>query len=283
MNERNLSIKEAILGVVCAILSLLGAQLGASLGASVFIVLKIPEWIGYMGYGILYITFAYYFLGVVCNKVLHTTKEDCYIREVKIHSVWIISAITLPLAVSSVLLCIPGELMHNKMSAEALLRVIFIALFYSGAAGIVEEMVFRGIIMKVMEKRFGKIVAILVPSMIFGLLHATGGMSIVDILILFIAGTSVGVMFSLITYENGSIWASAIVHVLWNIIIVGDIFRIGVVDSSEAIYFYKLQKSSSFLTGGTFGIEASFVSVLGYILVSLLAAVLIRKKQLSNQ
>lgn len=283
MNERSLSIKETILGVICAILSLLGAQVGASLGASVFIVLKLPEWIGYMVYGILYITFAYCLLGVVCKNVLHTTKEDCYIRKVKIHSVWIVGAVVLPLAVSSILVCVPGELMHNKMNAEALLRVIFIALFYSGAAGIVEEMVFRGIIMKVMEKRFGKLVAILVPSMIFGLLHATGGMSIVDILILFIAGTSVGVMFSLITYENGSIWASVIVHVLWNIIIVGDIFRIGVGDSSEAIYFYKLQQSSSFLTGGTFGIEASFISVIGYILVSLLAVVLIRKKQLSNQ
>lgn len=36
-----------------------------------------------------------------------------------------------------------------------------------------------------------------------------------------IAGTMVGIMFSMIAIESGSVWNSGIVHSLWNIIIIG--------------------------------------------------------------
>lgn len=51
-------------------------------------------------------------------------------------------------------------------------------------------------------------------------------MNIISILLLLVAGTSVGIMFSLIVYESGSIWCSALVHGTWNIIMIGGILTI---------------------------------------------------------
>ena len=47
-------------------------------------------------------------------------------------------------------------------------------LFYGLAAGTVEEMVFRGLIMGILERRFGIKAAVIAPSVLFGALHIIG-------------------------------------------------------------------------------------------------------------
>ena len=78
------------------------------------------------------------------------------------------------------------------------------------AAGFVEEMVFRGVILNALKKRWNIKVAVIVPSMLFGIVHVLGqDFSIGSCLLVIIAGTMVGVMFSMIAIESGSIWNSA--------------------------------------------------------------------------
>lgn len=43
-------------------------------------------------------------------------------------------------------------------------------------------------------------------------------------LLVALAGTLSGIMFSLIAVKSGSVWNSGIVHAIWNIIIVGGSF-----------------------------------------------------------
>lgn len=45
--------------------------------------------------------------------------------------------------------------------------------------------------------------------------------SVLSCTLVIIAGTMVGIMFSLIALESKSIWNSGIVHAIWNIIIIG--------------------------------------------------------------
>lgn len=82
-----------------------------------------------------------------------------------------------------------------------------------------------------------------------------------------VAGTMVGVMFSLITFATKSIWNSAIVHAIWNIIIIGGILWTGTEFDEYSLYSYVLDSKSFLLTGGAFGIESSVVAVVGYIIV----------------
>ena len=90
------------------------------------------------------------------------------------------------------------------------------------AAGFVEEMVFRGVILNALKKRWNVKVAVIVPSMLFGIVHVLGqDFSIGSCLLVIIAGTMVGVMFSMIAIESGSVWNSGIVHAIWNVVISG--------------------------------------------------------------
>jgi membrane protease YdiL (CAAX protease family) len=194
--------------------------------------------------------------------------------------IWLIIAILLPVTVSAVLLCTSGEFVNNNVSTSQAGNIIINAIFVSGlASGVVEEMVFRGMIMKALEKRWGKIVAIILPSVIFALIHVIGrDLKIIDILILLVAGTSVGIMFSLIVYESGSVWPGALVHGTWNAIMIGKILDISVSYHDDAIFSYKLSSKSLFFTGGGFGVESSLAAILGYIVVLAITLFLMKRK-----
>ncbi len=138
-----------------------------------------------------------------------------------------------------------------------------------------EEVLFRGYIMKLLENRWNKAVAIFVPSLIFGLIHLPNISSIetLDVILLSVAGTSVGVMFSLITYSSRNVWSAALVHAVWNIFIIGRFIKISanIKETSNPLLRYRIENESFFWTGGNFGIEASLPATLCYISVIFIA------------
>ncbi|MBU5426756.1 CPBP family intramembrane metalloprotease [Tissierella pigra] len=282
--ENKVSIKEVMIAML-SILILIVSQIVANLIGSIAYVTAIPDWIGNIIFGIVYVLLTYFLLRILCTKFLKSFLENYGMGRPKLKLVWLISAVLLPSIVSVALLCMPGELISNSVSLSKGTNIITAALFYYGiGAGVVEEMVFRGIVMHTLERRWNKVVAILIPSMAFGLLHLIGReMNFVSILLLFVAGTSVGIMFSLITYESGSVWYSAIIHGIWNCIMIGGVLNIGPTYDSEAIFSYVLKSKSIIITGGDFGIEASIVSIVGYILFSLLAFYLWKRNQCTSK
>ena len=148
-------------------------------------------------------------------------------------------------------------------------------------AGVCEEFVFRGLIMRTLERCWNSVVAVLVPSVVFGFMHAFNkDLGLVDFLLLMVAGTSVGIMFSLIALQSGTIWSGAAVHAIWDAIIGQLIFITETADSGTVtnyLYKYELLSKNIWLTGGRFGVESALPAVVGYILVSLMALALIRK------
>lgn len=91
------------------------------------------------------------------------------------------------------------------------------------------------------------------------------------------AGTAVGIMFSMIELESGSIWNSGIVHALWNIIIIGGVLGIGEKADKYSLITYVLKTDNFALTGGEFGIESSVIAVSAYLVVSLITLFMLRK------
>lgn len=171
-----------------------------------------------------------------------------------------------------------GLLTRNYFNNQDVITTIVKAIFYYGlSAGIVEELVFRSVLMTALEKRFNKMIAVVIPSMLFGIGHVIGrDLSPLSIIYLFIAGTSVGIMFSLVVYASKTIWSSIFIHTLWNICMAGNILKISHYKESTALYTYLLKSDSFLITGGDFGIEASLTAVIGYWLVCLIALLKIR-------
>lgn len=260
---------KTFVAIILSIIILIVSQIISELLASGLILIKIPEYICNIVASILYIIISYNLLKILCKKYLKCSLKEYSIPKFKINLQWIIIGLILPLSIIGIYLLLPGTFVSSSMNLTKKLNILTTGIFFSGiSAGIVEEMVFRGIIMNALDKRYGNKVAILVPSLLFGIVHILGmNFDISSSLLVIVAGTMVGVMFSLIALEHNSIWNSAIVHILWNIVILGGVIDIGNSVSEYAIYNYLLDTKSFFITGGEFGIESSVVALIGYTIV----------------
>lgn len=276
-----MSSRKAIGGSFGAIIILVAAQILAQLAASLFVLIKVPAGICNILAGVLYVGFTFVLLKLFAEKLLTKKIEELGMPRFSIKPGWIAAAILLPALVKAIyLLFFSGEYVSSGMNDSQIFLSLSAGIVFTGiAAGFVEEMVFRGIILNLIKSRWNIKAAVLVPSVLFGFVHILGmGFSIVSCLMVLIAGTMVGIMFSMIAIESGSVWNSGIVHALWNIIISGGGLAISQSADEYSVMTYVLESKSFVLTGGEFGIEASIVSLLGYIVVTLIAICMIQKK-----
>ncbi len=140
-------------------------------------------------------------------------------------------------------------------------------------------MVFRGVIMSLIRERWNKEAAILVPSVLFASVHLIGmHVSAPSSILVVAGGTMVGRMVSMIAMESDSVWNSGIVHSIWNIIIIGGGLSISEKANEYSVMTYVLDSKSFAITGGEFGIEASVIALIGYIVITLIAYAMIKRR-----
>lgn len=274
-----------ILSIIFSIIILIIAQIIASVISSVFLIFNVPDFICNAFYGIIYAALGFYMIKLLCEKYLKEDMGNYCIPRFSVKWKWVIIAVLLPLLVSASYMFFSGSFEKNTFDTSQKLAILASGIFVIGlASGIVEEMVFRGIIMNIIAKKVNKTVAIVAPSLLFGLIHIINRrFDFVSYVLVIFAGTMVGVMFSLIALESKSVWNSAIVHAFWNIIIIGGILNIGTAFDEYSLYSYVLDTESFVWTGGEFGIEASVISVVGYCIVSIVAIIFIRKSNINDK
>lgn len=89
-------------------------------------------------------------------------------------------------------------------------------LVISLTAGLTEELAFRGALLETFRVAFphpwNVIAAVLVPSLIFGSLHAINR-------VYFLATTGAGIYFSILVLWSGDLWAAALAHFLYDLIV----------------------------------------------------------------
>lgn len=192
--------KHTIIAIVLSVLVMVAAQLVALLAGNGIIALGAQEAIGNVITAVLYPPLTLLGLKQLCNKILKHSLADFGISQCKIKPVWIFVAILMPALVVISFLFVPGHWENPAMNQSQLAKALTGAILFTGfAVGFVEEAVFRGVIMKVLEMRWNKWIAIIVPSVLFGVLHVIGTrMNLVSFFQLVIAGSVVGILFSLV-------------------------------------------------------------------------------------
>ena len=115
----------------------------------------------------------------------------------RLKPVWVLSAVLMPVLVLLISLAFGGHWEINRFDTATTLAMITGAVaFYGLATGIVEEMIFRGLVMGCLEERFGKKIAVIVPSVLFGALHIIGNrLDFVSTIQLLMRGSIVGYIF----------------------------------------------------------------------------------------
>ena len=128
-----------------------------------------------------------------------------------------------------------------------------------------EEVIFRGVLFRMIDERFNTVAALLVSGLVFGLMHILnpGATLWCSFAIAVEAGFLLGAAYKC----SGTLWLPIGIHWAWNFT-EGNIFGFNVSGGSEGVRLFVPEVSGpDILTGGNFGPEASILAVvLGLIL-----------------
>lgn len=117
------------------------------------------------------------------------------------------------------------------------LRVFRALMDFGIGAGIVEEMIFRGVLLKNAEERLGQLRAVGVTSAIFAFLHVTAVTGVADFIWRFLYSFILAVLLCRFKYQTGDLSASMAFHGVWNFIFMG-ILSLGTEESLTALVSY---------------------------------------------
>jgi len=99
---------------------------------------------------------------------------------------------------------------------EGSLWVLGIVFCVVIGAPLVEELLFRGLILRAFEKSFGPVVGIVVSTVIFTVLHVVGGATWDETFVLWASIGMVGLVLAIGTVKIGRLGPAIIAHVLFN-------------------------------------------------------------------
>lgn len=153
------------------------------------------------------------------------------------------------------------------------IKVFIIFIFQ----GLFEEILFRGYLMPMFSKVIGIKFTIILLSFLFTCIHLINpNLDIIGLANVFLAG----VTFSLIYYYTGNLWIVGAMHTLWNFIlgfIVGS--QISGIVTYHSVFFSIPVENKDLISGGVFGFEASIVTTIVELAISLFVIYLIKKEK----
>lgn len=148
---------------------------------------------------------------------------------------------------------------------------IMISFITASSAGIIEEFLFRGYLLKLFEEKWNIVAAVVITSILFAALHllTVNELQSKDIWLIIFAGCLVSSLFSLIVYKTGNVWNAVVVHIGWNFIMNPQMVRLippkG--ESHPSFLLLRFQSDKTWITGGAFGLEASIPALILYSLI----------------
>ncbi|GEP85088.1 CAAX amino terminal protease family protein [Staphylococcus piscifermentans] len=225
----------------------------------------------YVLHGITYLVVALLLFKLVANKVYKRKLAYFRITRFKFIKVCVLLGLLLPVAVMSFyLIFIPGHWVVTDLKSNQEYSAMLIEIFFLGGivAPIVEEMMFRGFLLKYIEKKTNIYVALGLTSVLFGVIHLVNGkLTGVSLIMLVAAGTAVGLMYGLAAYKFNTVWASIPLHMFWNM---SSVITVSDHNMEYGVFQYIIKSNNPFITGGVYGMDASGISIIGYIAVAVL-------------
>ena len=144
------------------------------------------------------------------------------------------------------------------------------ALLTAGiGAAVFEEVLFRGVIYRIVEEGLGTWAALLVSSLFFGGVHLVnpgaylwGAVAI---------AIEAGLLFGMLYNVTRSLWLCIGLHMGWNFT-QGTVWGVPVSGSAGDSFFVSLRSGPEWLTGGTWGAEGSLLAVVVCLVATLALA-----------
>lgn len=145
---------------------------------------------------------------------------------------------------------------EGRNPASYLLPAIALAL----SSGIFEELLFRGVLFRIVEEWLGSWISLVVSSLVFGLVHLMNPNA--TLMGAIFISAEAGILLAAAYMLTRRLWMSMGFHIAWNYTQSG-IFS-GTVSGSDADpgLIKPVIDGPALLTGGTFGVESSVIAFL---------------------
>lgn len=146
------------------------------------------------------------------------------------------------------------------------------------AAAFLEEIIFRGVLFRIVEKWFGVWIALILPSILFSVLHIFndnwgGWLPLVSVVLL-------GLMWSLIYIYTRNIWACALNHAMWNYtIVLTGLPLTGLQEWRDLAPIKSEFHGASWLSGGSAGPEVSVLSIVVVLTIVIIYVLRLKKTE----
>ena len=125
-------------------------------------------------------------------------------------------------------------------------------------SGVLEEVLIRGVIFRILEQWLGSWIALGISAVIFGLLHLLNpGATLLNAAAISIEA---GVLLAAAYMLTRRLWLCIGIHIAWNFT-QGGIFSVAVSGGSSKGLLQAKMLGPDWLTGGSFGVEASVVAL----------------------
>jgi uncharacterized protein len=133
-----------------------------------------------------------------------------------------------------------------------------------GIAAILEELTYRCLLFRVVERAWGTKVALAVQAVVFALVHLEnveqGGIR--DVVTMLISVTLVGLLWAAVFVLTRNLWAAAANHAAWNFtILLAGVPLSGIEDWRKLAPLESRFAGPDWLTGGMFGPESSLLVI----------------------
>lgn len=171
----------------------------------------------------------------------------------------------------------PRELLIGALVAASIVSMVILILYSLGAYTLyefsvpdtvlytviwlpllasIEELVFRGIIFRMLDEHYGVLIAYLISALIFGVMHGFNpGASVISVLSATLGGLLMCVLYRL----KRRLWLPIGFHIGWNF--TQAFFGSDVTGTSEFGYFFRAEFSGHELLIGHDGIETSLITI----------------------
>lgn len=126
-------------------------------------------------------------------------------------------------------------------------------------SGLFEEMLFRGIMFRIMEERLGSWLALLITALLFGLLHLANPNA--TLIAAVAIALEAGVLLAAAYMFTRRLWLPIGIHFAWNLT-QGGVFGVSISGNQAGGLLQGTLKGPVILTGGEFGAEASIIAVI---------------------
>ena len=182
---------------------------------------------------------------------------------------------TILVVLAVVAITLTGSIRYNGIFGNIDMTMAGLMLGGFILQGAFEEVLCRGIVQHLLQKKTSIPVAIAVSTVLFSIPHISS-MDFGSPAITFVAFFNlilISLIFSLLTIRFRSIWAACGLHSIWNYILYSILgLNLSGQDEINAAVFDMSSVGDNILNGGKYGIEASFITtaVLGAAAVALL-------------